>query len=167
VREEYRDIAAEVEKNKYASAFKVLEDWPEQTWGGKLGQDFALLTGFLDYKAEFYGDAIDELKPLADDAGYTRRRPELLYYLGRAYFANANCAKAVAALERYIDAQRTLGRPILPASAHPSEDQAEGAEAADETGRAQETGETTEEMAGPAKGKLPGQVPDHQADHAM
>lgn len=117
VGEEYKDVTAQVEKNKYASAFKIIEDWPEQTWGGKLGKDFALLTGFLDYKAEFYGDAIDELKPLADDPELAKRRPELLYYLGRSYFANANCAKAVAALERYIDAQRALGRPLLPASA--------------------------------------------------
>jgi hypothetical protein len=41
----------------------------------------------------------------------------LLYYLGRSYYANANCAKAVAALERFVQAQRALGRPLLPASA--------------------------------------------------
>jgi spermidine synthase len=117
IREEYGDLTAQVGKNKYASAFKIVEDWPEQTWGGKLGKDFALLTAFLDYKAEFYGDAIDELKPLADDPDYVKRRPELLYYMGRSYFANANCAKAVAALERYIVAQQALGRPLLPASA--------------------------------------------------
>jgi len=121
VREEYADVTAQVEKNKYASAFKIVEDWPEQTWGAKLGKDFALLTGFLDYKAEFYGDAVDELKPLADDADFVSRRPELLYYLGRAYFANANCAKAVAALERYIVAQGGLGRPLLPGSAKQEE----------------------------------------------
>jgi hypothetical protein len=120
VREEYRDLAAQFAKQKYASAFKIVEDWPEETWGGKLGKDFSLLTGFLDYKAEFYGDAIDELKPLADDADYVRRRPELLYYIGRSYFANANCAKAVAALERYIVAQQALQRPLLPASAGPA-----------------------------------------------
>ena len=117
VRDEYQDIAAQVGKQKYASAFKIVEDWPEETWGAKLGQDFSLLTGFLDYKAEFYGDAIDELKPLADDLEFVRRRPELLYYLGRSYFANANCAKAVAALERFIVAQQALGRSLLPASA--------------------------------------------------
>jgi spermidine synthase len=117
VGEEYKDIIAQVEDNKYATAFKIVEDWPEQTWGGKLGKDFSLLTGFLDYKAEFYGDAIDELKPLADDAEFVKRRPELLYYLGRSYYANANCAKAVAALERFVQAQRALGRPLLPASA--------------------------------------------------
>jgi len=117
VRDEYKEIAAHFEKQKYASAFKIVEDWPEETWGTKLGKDFSLLTGFLDYKAEFYGDAIDELKPLADDAELVKRRPELLYYLGRSYYANANCAKAVAALERFIAAQRGLGRPLLPASA--------------------------------------------------
>jgi len=125
VTDEYKDIVAEVEKNKYASAFKIVEDWPEQTWGGKLGKDFSLLTGFLDYKAEFYGDAIDELKPLADDASYAAKRPELLYYLGRSYFANASCAKAVAALERYIDLQKAAGRPLLPASAAQDAENAE------------------------------------------
>jgi hypothetical protein len=116
---DYQQIVALVDKNKYASAFKVVDDWPEETWGTKLGKDVALLTGVLEYKAEFYGDAIDELKPLADDAEYVTRRPELLYYLGRAYYANATCAKAVAALERFIDAQSALGRPLLPASAAP------------------------------------------------
>ena len=117
VRAEYQQIVALVEKNKFASAFKVVDDWPEETWGTRLGKDVALLSGVLEYKAEFYGDAIDELKPLADDAEYVRRRPELLYYLGRSYYANASCAKAVAALERFIDGQLALGRPLLPASA--------------------------------------------------
>jgi spermidine synthase len=117
VRAEYQQIAALVEKNKFASAFKVVDDWPEETWGTRLGKDVALLSGVLEYKAEFYGDAIDELKPLADDAEYVKRRPELLYYLGRSYYANASCAKAVAALERFIDGQLALGRPLLPASA--------------------------------------------------
>jgi uncharacterized protein HemY len=117
VRSEYAQVVALMDKNKYASAFKVIEEWPEETWAGKLGKDFALLTGFLDYKAEFYGDAVDELKPLADDAEYVKQRPELLYYMGRAYYANASCAKAVAALERYIEAQGALNRPLLPGSA--------------------------------------------------
>ncbi|MGB8297416.1 MAG: fused MFS/spermidine synthase [Polyangia bacterium] len=114
---DYQQIVALVDKNKYASAFKVVDDWPEETWGTKLGKDVALLIGVLEYKAEFYGDAIDELKPLADDAEYVKRRPELLYYLGRSYYANATCAKAVAALDRFIVAQSALNRPLLPASA--------------------------------------------------
>jgi hypothetical protein len=114
---DYQQIVALVDKNKYASAFKVVDEWPEEAWGTKLGKDVALLVGVLEYKAEFYGDAIDELKPLADDAEYVKRRPELLYYLGRSYYANATCAKAVAALERFIEAQSALNRPLLPASA--------------------------------------------------
>ena len=118
-REEYLDIAAQVKANMYASAYKILEDWPERRWGGALGKDFSMLSGFLDYKAEFYGDAVDELKPLADDAEFVERRPELLYYLGRAYFANASCAKAVKSLEEFIELQSALGRPVLPESTEP------------------------------------------------
>jgi spermidine synthase len=112
---EYTEIEALLNLHKYATAFKVVEKWPEKTWG-KLGRDFSLVSGFLDYKTEFYGDAIDELKVLADDNAYVTRRPALLYYLGRSYFANANYAKAVATLERYIEAQTALGRALLPSA---------------------------------------------------
>ncbi len=114
VKEEYPDVIAEYRARRYATGYKVLEKWPEEIWTG-LGQDFSLLSGFLDYKAEFYGDAIDELKALADDATFAARRPEALYYLGRAYYANAMYTKAVDALERYIRSQTVLGRPLLPA----------------------------------------------------
>jgi hypothetical protein len=113
VNDEYRDVIAEYRARRYATGYKVLEKWPEEIWTG-LGQDFSLLTGFLDYKAEFYGDAIDELKALADDATFAARRPECLYYLGRAYYANAMYTKAVDALERYVRSQTVLGRPLLP-----------------------------------------------------
>ncbi len=116
VSEEYREVIAEVRDRRYVTAYKILEKWPEEIWTG-LGQDFALLSGFLDYKAEFYGDAIDELKSLADDAAYVARRPEALYYLGRAYYANAMYTKAVDALERFVRSQTVLGRPLLPESA--------------------------------------------------
>jgi spermidine synthase len=113
---EYTEIEALMRRRRFASAFKVMEGWPETIWG-RLGRDFALLSGFLHYKAEFYGDAIGELKPLAEDAGYVARRPAVLYYLGRASFANANYGQAVSALERYIDAQQAAGQPLLPESA--------------------------------------------------
>jgi spermidine synthase len=113
---EYTQVDALVASRKYATAFKVLEQWPEKVWG-KLGRDVALLSGFLDYKTAFYGDAIDELKPLAAEEAYAARRPALLYYLGRSYFANANYGLAVTTLERYVAAQRALGRALLPPSA--------------------------------------------------
>ena len=107
--------AGRLRARRYATAYKILEKWPEELWTG-LGPGLLLLSGFLDYKAEFYSDAVDELKTLADDATYVARRPELLYYLGRSHYANAAYTKAVDALERYIRSQTVLGRELLPVS---------------------------------------------------
>jgi spermidine synthase len=114
VADQYREAMAEVADRRYATAYKLLDAWPEPLWSG-LGQDFSLLSGFLDYKAEFYTDAIDTLKPLADDAAFVARRPEVLYYLGRAHYATAAYGKAVDALERFVRSQTVLERPVLPA----------------------------------------------------
>jgi spermidine synthase len=116
VRREYAEIQALIGARRYATAYKVLEAWPEELFG-RLGHDFALVSGFLHYKTEFYADAVEQLKPLAEDAAYARRRPAVLYYLGRAHYASVTYGKAVAALDRYIDAQRAAGQPLLPASA--------------------------------------------------
>ncbi len=118
VAQEYREVLAEVAERRYATAYKILDKWPEELWNG-LGQDFALLSGFLDYKAEFYADAVESLKPLSDDAAFVARRPEVLYYLGRAHYASAAYGKAVDALERFVRSQRVLNRPVLPARAPP------------------------------------------------
>lgn len=114
--EQYPDVKAAFEAHRYATAYKIQDKWPESLWSG-LGSDFSLLEGFLDYKAEEYIDAVEELKKLADDASYAARRPELFYYLGRAHYANASYTKAVAALEKFIEGQTKLGRPLLPSSA--------------------------------------------------
>src|SRR5262252_2101271 len=113
VKEEYPEVLAHYRSHRYVTGYKVLEAWPEDLWAG-LGKDFSLLTGFLDYKAEIYADAIAELKALADDSTYVARRPEVLYYLGRSYYAAAQFTKAVDALERYVRSQTVLGREILP-----------------------------------------------------
>jgi len=119
VRSEYPQILAALAARRYATAYEILNKWPEPLWTG-LGKDFALLSGFLEYKAEFYNDAVDDLKPLSEDAAFVARRPETLYYLGRAYYANASYVKAIDALERYVKSQRILGRSLLPASATPA-----------------------------------------------
>jgi spermidine synthase len=116
VAEEYPEVAAEVAARRYVTAYKILDKWPEALWTG-LGQDFSLLEGFLDYKAEQYVDAVEELKSLAENEAFAARRPEIFYYLGRAHYANASYNKAVLALERFIVGQTALARPLLPASA--------------------------------------------------
>jgi spermidine synthase len=112
---EYPEVLAHYRARRYVTGYKVLEAWPEDLWAG-LGKDFSLLTGFLDYKAEIYADAIDELKALSEDATYVARRPELLYYLGRSYYAASQFTKAVDALERFVRSQAVLGRDVLPAA---------------------------------------------------
>jgi len=118
VKTEYPQIMAAVGARRYATAYEILNKWPEPLWTG-MGKDYALLSGFLEYKAEFYNDAVDDLRPLSEDAAFVARRPETLYYLGRAYYANASYVKATDALERYVKSQRILARPLLPASATP------------------------------------------------
>jgi spermidine synthase len=115
VAEEYPDVVAAVGARRYATAYKILDKWPEELWSG-LGLDFSLLEGFLDYKAEQYVDAVEELKPLAENPAFAARRPEVFYYLGRSHYANASYTKAIQALERFVVGQRALGRPLLPAS---------------------------------------------------
>ncbi|HVZ71680.1 MAG TPA: fused MFS/spermidine synthase [Polyangia bacterium] len=115
VSDEWREALAQIADRRFVTAYKLLDAWPEPLWTG-LGQDFALVSGVLDYKAEFYTDAVETLKPLADDAAFVARRPEVLYYLGRAHYASAAYGKAVDALERFVRSQRVLDRPVLPAS---------------------------------------------------
>ena len=96
---------------------------PTRSWrsgprrsGDGLGKDFALLSGFLDYKAEFYADADRRSSSRWPTTPPTcARRPELLYYLGRSYYANANYTKAVDALERFVrSADRARPRASSP-----------------------------------------------------
>ena len=115
VKEEYPEVLAHYRARRYVTGYKVLEAWPEDLWAG-LGKDFSLLTGFLDYKAEIYADAIDELKALADDAAYVARRPELLYYLGRSYYAARSSRRPSTRWSATSARRPCCGRDILPGS---------------------------------------------------
>jgi hypothetical protein len=113
---EYTAIEAHCRQQRYASAYELVDEWPVELTG-HLGQDTALLTAFLHYKTGQWGDAIDQLRPLAADDAYVARRPSALYYLGRSYFANANYGSAVRMLERYVSVQTAARGPLLPVSA--------------------------------------------------
>jgi hypothetical protein len=116
VTREYAQVTAHFQARRYATAYRLVDAWPPSL-PERLGPDVQLLVGFLRYKAEFYRDAIDDLKVLAADAALVARRPALLYYLGRSYFANAAYGKAIDALEDFVTAQRAVALPLLPASA--------------------------------------------------
>lgn len=116
VAREYRQVQALVAKHMFVSAYKAMEKWPAALWKAP-NPDFALLAAFLHYKSEYYQDAVGLLKPLLEDEAYIRRRPEVLYYLGRARFARGDHGAAIEALERFIELQSALGREVLPARA--------------------------------------------------
>lgn len=109
------EVQALVRTQKFVTAYKVMEKWPTVLWD-KPSPDFALLAGFLHYKAEFYSDAIELLRPLAGagTAAYVDQHPAVLYYLGRSQYANADYEKALGTLERYVKLQAAAGRPPLP-----------------------------------------------------
>ncbi|MCG5052392.1 MAG: fused MFS/spermidine synthase [Myxococcales bacterium] len=115
IEREYREVEALFARRKFVSAYKALEDWPAEIWQAP-SPDFALLAGFLHYKAEFYEDAVGLLKPLAEDEAYVQRRPETLYYLARARFARGDHGRAMAAFDRFVDLQEARGRPALPST---------------------------------------------------
>ena len=110
---QYRHVQALMAKNMFVTAYKTMEKWPAAVWEHP-NQDFALLAGFLHYKAEFYQDAVGLLLPLTKDEAYLQRRPEALYYLARARFARADHRHAVENFERFVALQSALGRPVLP-----------------------------------------------------
>lgn len=124
---DYASIDALVRDRRYVTAYKTMETWPASMWD-KPPPDFALLAGFLHYKAEYYGDAIELLRPLATDDAFLRRRPAVLYYLGRAQFANADYDKAIKTLERYVALRTALGAavsgPLLPPATAPPRERA-------------------------------------------
>lgn len=98
---DYADALAEARERRYAHALRALSSWPGR-WIEEGGADLELLVGFLLYKTELVDDAVDRLRPLADDPDYVARRPALLYYLARAEYENAMPRQALAHLERYL-----------------------------------------------------------------
>lgn len=110
---EHIQISSLVRARRYVGAFKLIERWPDAVWDDP-PPDFALLAGFLHYKAEYFADAIGLLKPLLKDPAYLARRPETLYYLGRARYAEGLHRAGIEALEDYLRGQRALDRAVLP-----------------------------------------------------
>jgi spermidine synthase len=97
----------------WAHALMAMRKWPEK-WIDEGGQDLNLTLGYLLYKADLDDDAVDRLKPLADDAKYVARRPAVLYYLARAEYGNGMFPAAVRNMERYIDAVAPSLSPTQP-----------------------------------------------------
>ncbi len=97
----------------FRAALDLVEGWPEK-WLEEGGEDFQLFWGFLVYKCQDFHTAMKIFDPLMEKKGFADRRPALLYYAGRTYYGNADYAKAVSALERWIAYCQKAGRPVIP-----------------------------------------------------
>jgi spermidine synthase len=100
---DYLNVERAFRGRAWAHALIAMRKWPEK-WLDSGGNDLNLTLGYLLYKADLDDDAVDRLKPLADDAAYVKRRPSVLYYLARAEYGNGMFEAAVRNLERYLDA---------------------------------------------------------------
>jgi spermidine synthase len=98
---DYLSCERAVRARAWAHALVAFRDWPER-WIDEGGLDLELLVGYLLYKADLSDDAVDRLKPLADDAAFVKRRPAVLYYLARAEYGAAMYEPAVRNMDRYL-----------------------------------------------------------------
>ncbi len=113
---EHKKILSHWRRKNYRTALGMVEEW-EESFCEEAGKDFNLLWGFLDYKCQHFHQAVKILEPLWGDAAYAKKRPALLYYLGRAFYGNADYRKGVKALEQWIAYRRKAGKPIAPPKA--------------------------------------------------
>jgi hypothetical protein len=100
---DYLNVERAVRGKAWAHALVAMRKWPEK-YIDEGGNDLELLLGYLLYKTDLDDDAVDRLKPLADDAAYVTRRPVVLYYLARAEYGNGMFEPAVRNMERYMAA---------------------------------------------------------------
>jgi predicted membrane-bound spermidine synthase len=100
---DYAQVEAEAARTRWAHALQAMKGWPER-YVDEGGKDLQLLVGYLLDKAELEDDAVDRLKPLAEDAAYRKRRPNVLYYLGRAHYGEAFYEAGTREMNQWIDA---------------------------------------------------------------
>ena len=110
---EYNQVERLARGKAFRSALDLVEGWPEK-WREEGGDDFQLFWGFLVYKCQDFHTAWKILEPLWEKKGFAKRRPALLYYLGRAYYGNADYGSSVKVLEQWIAYCKRANRPVIP-----------------------------------------------------
>jgi len=110
---EYNHVERLARSKAFRSALDLVEGWPEN-WREQGGDDFQLFWGYLVYKCKDFHTAWKILEPLWEKKGFAAKRPALLYYLGRAYYGNADYANSVKVLEQWMEYCKRTGRPVIP-----------------------------------------------------
>jgi len=112
---EYFKVEERTRAKAFRAALDLVESWPE-TYQERAGNDFQLLWGYLVYKCRDFHAAVNILEPLYAQESFVKRRPALLYYLGRSYYGNADYAKSLKALERWVTRRVADGKQVVPPS---------------------------------------------------
>jgi spermidine synthase len=113
VAREYFLVEQRLKTRHYRQALDLIEGWPER-FKEEAGADFQLLWGYLVYKCLDFHAAVNIFETIVEDRAFVRRRPALLYYAGRAFYANADYPKAQTALEEWIAVRDRRGQPPVP-----------------------------------------------------
>jgi spermidine synthase len=108
---DYPKILAELRSGGCESAIEKIESWPDQTREA-LGDDFHLLWGYLVYRCKQYRTAVNILLPLSKKPAFVRRRPAVLFYLGKTAWGDADFARAVTNFERWIAVREGKKAPV-------------------------------------------------------
>jgi spermidine synthase len=110
---EYFVVEQKAKAKAYRAALDIVEAWPDE-FREEVGDDFELLWGYLVYKCEDYHTAVRILEPLWEKPEAVKRRPAVLYYLGRSFYGNADYSKSVKTLEGWIEYRTRVGKPVVP-----------------------------------------------------
>ena len=113
VAREYFEVERLTKRGDFRGALDLVEGWPDRV-RDDAGCDFQLLWGFLAYKTANFHEAVNILEPCWEEEGFADKRPALLYYIGRVFYANADFKKAVLALEQWAVRREKDGLPVIP-----------------------------------------------------
>ncbi|HEY3354518.1 MAG TPA: hypothetical protein VGQ83_14800, partial [Polyangia bacterium] len=131
--QQFLKVERELKTRSYATALKILREWPERDVI-QSGDDVRLLFAFLLYKTGFHSEALEHLKALAADPAFVARRPAVRYYLGRIDYVAGEYTRALRHFDAYIDARpadaAAVARRGAPASRPAAASQAAAAQPA-------------------------------------
>ncbi|MCK5797668.1 MAG: fused MFS/spermidine synthase [Deltaproteobacteria bacterium] len=108
---DYQSVLTELRTGGCQKAINLIEKWPDAAREA-LNPDVHLLWGYLVYHCDQYRTAVNILSPLVKRPAFLRRRPALLFYLGKAMWGDADFANAVRIFERWIALRDKTHAPV-------------------------------------------------------
>lgn len=100
--QKYKKILKLTDEKDYKEAFKLLLEFPEEFWKFS-DSEFQFLTAYLEHYNARSDDAAERFEAIiARKDGYAIERPEIYYYLAKAYYNAYNERKAVREMKNFV-----------------------------------------------------------------